>query len=248
LYVAVAIALGLVVPETSVGASVPTPRTTEMLVAVGAGFVPFIGIVFSLLFLVVQFGSTTFTPRLNLFRDDPIVWHTFSFFTAVIVFSFTAAFQIGSAPETTTLVPIILGLLVVGAITLLRILLTTAFRSIQLASVLQQLAQRGREVIDGFYPDTIAASTPAPQVSEPSARFPTELPGYGTEVLWPGRASILQALDVPRLVRLAEHENALIEMCVMPGETIARAKPNRCGPRCSLPSRARPTPRPPGRI
>jgi hypothetical protein len=25
-------------------------------------------------FIVVQFGSTTFTPRLNLLRDSPIVW------------------------------------------------------------------------------------------------------------------------------------------------------------------------------
>jgi uncharacterized membrane protein len=39
----------------------------EMLIAVGAGTVTFIGIVFSLLFLVVQFATTTFTPRLNLF-------------------------------------------------------------------------------------------------------------------------------------------------------------------------------------
>jgi uncharacterized membrane protein len=78
-----------------------------MLVAVGAGFVPFIGFVYSMLFLVVQFGSTTFTPRLNLFRDDPIVWHAFSFFTAVIVFAFTAAFEIGTASKTTLLVPVV---------------------------------------------------------------------------------------------------------------------------------------------
>lgn len=74
-YIAVALALGVLIPRISVGVSVPAGRATEMLVAVGAGFVPFIGIVYSMLFLVVQFGSTTFTPRLNLFRDDPIVWH-----------------------------------------------------------------------------------------------------------------------------------------------------------------------------
>jgi uncharacterized membrane protein len=42
-----------------------------MLVAVAAGTVTFIGVVFSLQFLVVQFGSTTFTPRLTLFRYAP---------------------------------------------------------------------------------------------------------------------------------------------------------------------------------
>lgn len=41
------------------------------------------------------------------------------------------------------------------------------------------------------------------------------------EVLWPGHSSILQTLDVPRLVRLAEHEDGLIQICAAPGETIA---------------------------
>jgi uncharacterized membrane protein len=67
----------------------------EALVAVGIGIVTFIGVVYSLLFLVVQFGTTTFTPRLNLFRDTPIVRHTFGYFAGIMVFSFTAAFSIG---------------------------------------------------------------------------------------------------------------------------------------------------------
>jgi len=86
----------------------------------------------------------------------------------VIVFSFTAAFQIGTAPNTTALVPIILGLAVLGAITLLRALQNTAFRSIQLASILEQIGQRGREVIDGFYPATLTATVPGPPGSERS--------------------------------------------------------------------------------
>jgi uncharacterized membrane protein len=143
-YVSVAVGLGLVVPRISVGVSVPGNRATEMLVAVGAGFVPFIGIVYSMLFLVVQFGSTTYTPRLNLFRDDPIVWHAFSFFTAVIVFAFTAAFEVGAKSQTSLLVPIVLGIAVLVAITLMRALQTAAFKSIQLASILEQLSSRGR--------------------------------------------------------------------------------------------------------
>ena len=225
IYVTIAVALGVLVPQISVGASVPTNRTTEMLLAVGAGFVPFIGIVFSLLFLVIQFGSTTFTPRLNLFRDAPVVWHAFSFFTAVIVFSFTAAFQIGSASNTTALVPIILGIAVLVALTLLRVLQNTAFRSIQLAAILQQLSERGREVIDSFYPDTLTTTNPT---NPPSTQLLTpggELPGDATEVLWPGRAAVLQTLNVPRLVHLAEQDNALIEICTAPGETIGEQSP-----------------------
>jgi uncharacterized membrane protein len=220
IYIAVAIALGVLIPRISVGVSVPASRATEMLVAVGAGFVPFIGIVYSMLFLVVQFGSTTFTPRLNLFRDDPIVWHGFSFFTAVIVFAFTAVFEIGAASETTLLVPIFLGIATLAAIALLRSLQTAAFRSIQLASILEQLSQRGREVIEGVRPERLAASDQSGGRSNDRASAVVETPSDGREVLWPRRSSIVQTLDVPRLVRVAEREGARIHLCVIPGETI----------------------------
>ncbi len=86
----VAVALALLIPRIPVGFTVPGDETKTALLSIGAAIVPFIGIVFSLLFLVVQFGSTTFTPRLNLFRHAPIVWPAFSYFSAVFVFSFVA--------------------------------------------------------------------------------------------------------------------------------------------------------------
>jgi uncharacterized membrane protein len=219
-YVAVAFGLGLLIPRIPVGVSVPVSRATEMLVAIGAGFVPFIGIVSSMLFLVVQFGSTTFTPRLNLFRDDPIVWHGFSFFTAVIVFAFTAVFAIGSASQTTLLVPIVLGIATLAAIALLRSLQTAAFRSIQLASILEQVSQRGRVVIDGVHPEMLAASDRSGGPGKDRASSVVELRSDGRDLLWPRHSSIVQTVDVSRLLRVAEHEGARIHLCVVPGETI----------------------------
>ena len=52
-------------PQIPFGFTVPSVRAVEALVAVGIGIVTFIGVVYSLLFLVAQFGTTTFTPRLN---------------------------------------------------------------------------------------------------------------------------------------------------------------------------------------
>jgi uncharacterized membrane protein len=62
-YILAATGLGLLIPRIPVGATVESRRVTEMLVAVGAAFVPFIAIIYSLLFLIVQFSSTAFTPR-----------------------------------------------------------------------------------------------------------------------------------------------------------------------------------------
>jgi uncharacterized membrane protein len=220
-YVAAALVLGLVVPRISVGSPVPTNRATEMLVAVGAGFVPFIGIVYSMLFLVVQFGSTTYTPRLNLFRDARIVWNSFSFFTAVIVFAFTAAFEIGVAKETTLLVPIVLGVAVLVAITLMRALQTAAFKSIQLASILEQLGRRGHDVIDGVHPEPLSIPDEGDHgLDHRGVSALVETPGEGRDVVWPRESAVLQTLDVPRLLRMAESEDARIHLCVVPGETI----------------------------
>lgn len=151
-YVLAAVGIGLTVPHIPVGFTVESTRVTEMLIAVGAAFVPFLGITYSILFLVVQFGSTL-TPRLNLFRDSAIVWHGFSYFTAVIVFSFTAAFAVGKAEQTTALIPALVIVIVVAAIGVFRSLQNSAFKSIQFASTLAAVTRRGRQIVDGVYPE-----------------------------------------------------------------------------------------------
>jgi uncharacterized membrane protein len=214
-YVLGAVGLAILLPHIPVGVSVDSRRVTEMLIGVGAAFVPFIGIIYSLLFLVVQFGSTTFTPRLNLFRDSPIVWHGFSFFTSVIVFAFTTAITIGKDEQTTLAVPVTVMVVVLVAITVFRALQGSAFRSIQLAATLAAVARRGREVIDDVYPDDLPATAPARDPVTSGTRS-----AGSTDVLWLDRSATLQTIDVGRLVGLAESADAVIEMCVGPGEVV----------------------------
>jgi len=52
---AVAVGLGFLLPQAHIGYDIPVSEAVSMLVAVGAATVTFIGVVFSLLFLVVQF-------------------------------------------------------------------------------------------------------------------------------------------------------------------------------------------------
>lgn len=125
--VGTAVALAFLMPNVDVGYNIPASRAVEMLVAAGAGTVTFIGVVFSLLFLVVQFGSTTFSPRLNLFRDAPIVWRAFAFYTAVVAYSFTAALVIGRDEETSGLVPFLAFTAILASIVVFRRLQTGAF-------------------------------------------------------------------------------------------------------------------------
>jgi hypothetical protein len=69
---AAGLGLGLLLPRITTEASVASTRVTETLVAVGFGVLGLVSIIiFSLLFLVVQWAFGSLSPRLNLFRDDP---------------------------------------------------------------------------------------------------------------------------------------------------------------------------------
>jgi len=59
----------------------------------------------SLLFLVAQWAFSSLSPRLNLFRDHPIVWRTYGLAIGIFVFSFTAMLAIGNHPEVPVILP-----------------------------------------------------------------------------------------------------------------------------------------------
>ena len=213
LYVLAGVALGLLIPHIETSFTVPHEATTQMLFAVGAGLMTFVGVVYSLLFLVVQYGTTTFTPRLNLFHAAPIVWHSFGFYTGVIVYAFVAAFAMSGADEVTVLVPILTIVMLLVAIGLFRSLITRAFGSVHLASTLAQVTGQGQKILDGVYPDK-----PLPEGDE--TRRPPELPTGRRDVVWDRGPGIVQAIDVPGIIHAAREADAVVEILVPIGETV----------------------------
>ena len=220
-YVVAGVALGLLLPRIPVGFTVPRSETTQMLFAVGAGLLTFLGIAFSLAFLVVQFGSTTYTPRLNLFYTSTRIWHGFGYITGVLVFAFAAAYSEtfahnadATSPERMSgLVPIVTIVLLVGALVVYRNLQTRAFGSVELGSMLAEVTERGRQVLDGVYPDQ-------PPGEGGERRAARDLPAGRRDVLWPGRSGIVQDVDVPRILRAARGAGAAVEIVVPTGEMV----------------------------
>lgn len=143
LFIAVGLGLGLLVPEFTRGPVLPSRQVAEMLLATGFGVLGAATVIFSVLFLVVQWAATTFTPRLTLFRDAPIVWRTFAFAVGLTVFCATAALTIANRDEVSVVVPISAGVLLLLLLTLLRNLLLQAVSAIQLAPVLGSVTERG---------------------------------------------------------------------------------------------------------
>jgi uncharacterized membrane protein len=193
LFAVAGLGLGLLLPRITAVPSVASSRVTEALVGVGFGVLGLVSIIFSLLFLVVQWAFGSLSPRLNLFRDDPLVWRTYGLAVGVFVFSVTAALVIGDNAQVSVVVPATEVIAVLAAIALLRALQVKAFASIQLAPTLSAIAGQGRGILDGLYPQ------PGPAGRHPAA----PLPPLRRAVTWPHRQAILQLLDLRRLVGAA---------------------------------------------
>jgi uncharacterized membrane protein len=185
--------LGLLLPRITVASTVASTRVSDALVAVGFGVLGLVSIIFSLLFLVVQWAFSSLSPRLNLFRDDPIVWRTFAFAIGVFVFSVTTALVIGDQPKVSVIVPAAEVVAVLAALALIRSLQVKAFASIQLAPTLAAIAGQGRGILDDLY------RRPCPAADRPAA----PLPPLCRTITWPRRQVTLQQLDLDRLLRAA---------------------------------------------
>lgn len=151
LFVLAGLALGLLLPRLTTDATVASTRVSEMLVGVGFGVLGLVTLIVSLLFLVVQWAFGNLSPRLNLFRDDPIVWWTFGFAVGVFVFSATAALVIADQTKVSVVVPTTEVVAVLATIALIRNVQVKAFASIQLAPTLSAVAAQGREILDDLY-------------------------------------------------------------------------------------------------
>jgi uncharacterized membrane protein len=189
LFAVAGLGLGLLLPRITAAPTVASSRVTETLIGVGFGVLGLVSIIFSLLFLVVQWAFSSLSPRLNLFRDDPIVWRTFGFAVGVFVFSVTAALVIGNDPHASVIVPAAEIVAVLAALAMIRSLQVKAFASIQLAPTLSDIAAHGRSILDDLYPQ------PGPGDTNPAP-----LPPLRRAVTWPHRQAILQRLNLHRLL------------------------------------------------
>jgi uncharacterized membrane protein len=206
-YVVASFALALVLARIGVGPTIPATTAVPMLFALAGGLVGFIGIVYSLLFVVVQWASSTFSPRLNLFRDRPLVWHSFAFFVGTIVYCLTSGLALGDQTQVSIAVPSLAGLAILVSLALFQALQRQAFASIQLAPTLDAIAANGRLVLGTLY----AADY------QGEVQLGLELPPTQLEVRWTERPRVLQQIDLPALIRLADRTDVVVVLLTAVG-------------------------------
>ncbi|WP_222263329.1 DUF2254 family protein [Modestobacter marinus] len=214
---AVGLGLGLTLPRVSGGPTVDSGRLSELLFTLGTGVIGLVSIVFALLFGVVQWSASTFSPRLTLFRGDPLVWRTYAFTIGMFVFSTTAGLVSGRAGRVSLVVPITAVLAALIALALIRALQIRAFLSLQLAQVLDAVVARGRAVIGDLYTPRSAAGEPTPAAAP--------LPALRRSVSWAGAPGVVQQLELRRLVNAATQADAVVVFRVGVGDTLHEAAP-----------------------
>jgi uncharacterized membrane protein len=226
LYATVAIASGLTIPrlENRIFPEFVSPMSISSAMAiyssVASGMLALTGIVFSLTFVMVQFSSTAYSPRLVLWiARDRVMSHALGIFTATFLYGVAALAGVdrsgsGRVPFFSVCVELALLLASVGMF----IALIHRIGLLQINRMLVFTGDQGREVISTIYP------------SFNSARNITRrddfdaLPRIQTLIHHGGPRSI-QAVDVAGLVNLAKASAAMIEIVVAVGDTVVELTP-----------------------
>jgi uncharacterized membrane protein len=201
LWVALALILGFVTDDLAVLlrlsqiAPISSASATSILASMAAGMITFTGFVYSTVILVLQFGSSAYSPRLvrELGRHSELMGHSFGVFTGTFVYALLAirSVDLAGRPGVNTAVITVAFLWLLASVVLF-LRLVPEVRTLSVTHVLDRLGRVGRTAIARAY-------TP-----EPTPPGPNELPP-ATQVirhLGPSPA-VIQDLDTRALVSVA---------------------------------------------
>jgi uncharacterized membrane protein len=217
------VALGLLIPRFTTDATVAGAKVSSMLTSASAALLGLVSVIYSLLFVVVQFVFTSLSPRLTAFRDARIVWRTFGFVVGLFAFSATAALLSAGRAKVTVVLPVTEAVGLLTAIFLIFVIQVRAFASIQLGPVLAAITRRGLDLIRDFYPD----HGPERGVRGAALRAPPgrlrPLPPLRRTVRWRGQPATVQQFDLSHLLRIPA--GCVVAFRVGPGESVIDDQP-----------------------
>ena len=206
-------------PNYNYGVTVPI--ATALFSSIATGTLTLTGIVFSLAFVMVQFSSTAYSPRLVFWLSrDPVIWHGLGIFSATFLYSLVALIWVdrwdsGRVPIFSAWVVI---LLVVSSVVIMS-LLVRRLALLQVGGVMRFIGHFGRQEINYCYPQLIKPGTQKIAAGAHSKTTEVNLPVVQS-VVHAGEPLAICAYDVQKLVSLAAKADALIVMPHAIGDTL----------------------------
>jgi uncharacterized membrane protein len=190
------------------------------LSAAASGMMALTAIIFSVAFIMVQFGAIAYSPRLVLlFVRNPTLFHTLGIFVATFVYSlatlaWTDRGGSGSVPVFSSALVVIM--VVVSMI--LFSLLVQRLNDLQISNVLHLIGDKGRHVIREMYPLQQNKKVDLQKLKRDigGQRF-----GVVTQALtYSGKPRTIASYDIRSLVREAQKADAVIVMESAVGDTL----------------------------
>lgn len=186
--------------------------------SIASGMIALTGIVFSLIFVMVQFSATAYSPRLVIWvARNPVMSHSLGMFTATFFYALVMLAWIDR--EATGHVPLISGWLVFGLLLgsiAMFIALIDRVGMLQINRMLIFTGDRGREAIDELFSGTR---------QRPARRPELDRSKVSQTLVYTGRPQVIQRVDLSRLVQLAKESGAVIEVAAAIGNTLLDGTP-----------------------
>jgi uncharacterized membrane protein len=225
-YALVTVSFGMIFPRIEhhylphLVSSMSAPAAMAICSSIASGMIALTGIVFSLAFVMVQFSSTAYSPRLVLWvARDPVVSHALGVFSSTFLYALIVLAWVDRSAKGT--VPFISGWLVFGLLLASMGMFIALIERVGLLQVNRMLiftAEHGREAIRQLYAPLDANPRPANQ------------PGYSQipvsqTMTYSGRPQAIQTVRLDGLVRAAKEADAIIEMAAAVGDTVLEMAP-----------------------
>jgi uncharacterized membrane protein len=222
IYAGAALVAGLIVPrlEGQLFPQFSSPMGAASAIAIyssiASGMIALTGIVFSLTFVMVQFSSSTYSPRLVLWiARDIVMSNALGVFVATFLYAVAALAGVdrhhsGTVPFIS--VYIVLALLLASVA--MFVALIHRIGLLQINRMLIFIGNQGRRVIETLYPplfeNKCIDSMPVAENHVPTTQV----------LLHRGRPRAIQAIDVKALVALSRDADAVIELVSSVGDVV----------------------------
>jgi uncharacterized membrane protein len=230
IYSGVTILLGLVFPHleyrlAGYNHGVTVPVAIAVFSSVAQGVLALTAIVFSLAFVMVQFSSTAYSPRLILWLSrDPIIWHAMGVFTATFLYSLVTLIWVDRWGDGR--VPFFSGVLVFLLLTasiMVMGFLVQRLALLQVAGVMRFIGEKGRQLIAEMYSPLTRAEIAKTEIETQHKLAIPNLP-LTQKVLHTGEPMAIAAYSVEALVNLAKQAEGLIVMPFAVGDVVVEGE------------------------
>ena len=198
--------------------SINSSSASAAMSALGSGMLAFTGFVTSVILMVIQFGTSEFSPRFVAWINrDRTLRFALSTFSATFLFALVSTAQIGRGnanfvPTRTLIAALLLTLL---SIVMFLLLIDHTSNGLRVASVVQAVDSQSRQVFDAVYPEGASDAAAA----QDKARSLDGLTPVQT-IRLSGVGQVVVALDRTACANLAQKYDAVIQLVPAIGDHV----------------------------